>query len=210
MGHNAGILLSHNPSAEPGHSFTSVSLLPRQHLGWVWWWMHAHTCILLYNSMYLCTHKLKLSNLFNTKNFSTYVNIVLRWERRIYAAAETLTALSAWGRYTKCSLPLVLSPAPKPIFCSLLLFTIHALLFWKAFRKACPPPASILLIQTRRKQKHRDQTSTAGYQTSSLFWRIDYRCQHTQSQLCKNKFGAREDLILYSPPNYKKCKWMKF
>lgn len=45
MAWNAGILLSHNPSATPGHSFTSASLLPRQHLGWVWlwWWMHTHT-----------------------------------------------------------------------------------------------------------------------------------------------------------------------
>lgn len=29
-------MLSHNPAAELGHSFTPVSLLPRQRLGWVW------------------------------------------------------------------------------------------------------------------------------------------------------------------------------
>lgn len=56
MGRNTGILLSHHPSAEPGHSFTSVSLLPRQHLGWVWSWMHAHcfTHICIYT--HLCKH----------------------------------------------------------------------------------------------------------------------------------------------------------
>lgn len=105
-----------------------------------------------------------------------------------------LTALSACGRYTKCSLSLVSSPCSKilslhsqyMLSCSFVLKAKQTSLFFST--------CIFLPIQTRRKQKkktqkglqtHKDEsreTSSTGFQTPSLFLRIDYRCHLMQFQ----------------------------
>lgn len=109
-------------------------------------------------------------------------------------AADTQTALSAWGRYTKCFLPLVSSARLKtnlllsPFIhntCSL----VH--LFWKGSRQAYSPPAFFSSSSHGESRERaadtqgpqpRDFQPSAGYQTPSPFLRIDYRCQLTQTQ----------------------------
>ena len=172
MGRNAGILLSHNPSAEPGHSFTSVSLLPRQHLGWVWLWMHANTCTPLHTQLYICTQTytcrqtsaeqpLKCDyELIHTQLTNKTVDNGGETGEFMYAA-ETLTAVSVRRGYTKCSLPLISSPRPNtnlpltPFIhnsCSL----VH--LFWEAGRQGCPPPAFF----SSSRQGEREAADTQG------------------------------------------------
>lgn len=164
MGRNAGILLSHNPAAEPGHSFTSVSLLPRQHLGWVLLvdartHMHTHARCFTHSCIYtyICTCLHINLNMHAHVSATCYVWLWTYPYTQMYMAVansaekgelmyavETLTALSVCGRYTKCSLPLVSSLRPKtnlqlsPFIhnsCCL----VH--LFWKTSRQACPLPA---------------------------------------------------------------------
>lgn len=210
MGRNAGILLSHNPSAEPGHSFTSVSLLPRQHLGWFWWWMDAQTrtlpllrfCIGTCVYVQTWTHKQNAAQpvkcyyreLLRTQTRThTHIWVLLTAVKQMNLCMR-LTALSACGRYTKCSLSLVSSPCSKTLSlhsqymlsCSFVLKAKQTSLFFSA--------CIFLPIQTRRKQKkkpqkglqtHKDEsreTSSTGFQTPSLFLRIDYRCHLMQFQ----------------------------
>lgn len=104
MGRNAGILLSHNPAAELGHSFTPVSLLPRQRLGWVWLvvvvgaralaLLPAHTRLASHELIFtrklerLCTQKGR--NLFNVPGDSythTYTTVA---QAGVYCLSTTL------------------------------------------------------------------------------------------------------------------------
>lgn len=179
MGRNAGILLSHNPSAEPGHSFTSVSLLPRQHLGWVWWWMHTctkrhtHSCIyaLVYTQTYTSTRS--CSNLLNATamNLSTHIDTNSDETGEFMYAAET--ALSVYGRY------ILSAPCSKTNLLLSLLHSQHMLLcsfVLKGEQTSLSSACIFLLIQTIGLQTHKDhgkQRWRIRYKSSSTFWSID-------------------------------------
>lgn len=126
MDWNTGILLSHNPSAEPGHSFTSVSLLPRQHLGWVWGWVDSQTCTHKHGTTcyvkethyaHACARAHTLSILKALKQM--HLCMPLRHRQRCLHVESTQSSL--------CHLSHLHSL--KPIFHSLPSFTINALSF---------------------------------------------------------------------------------
>lgn len=84
--------------------------------------MHTASHTVVYTHLY--THKLKHTCIKNTQQpVKCYYELIHTYIRATVAnsgetgefmcAAETLTALSLCGRYTKCSLPLVPSPRPK-------------------------------------------------------------------------------------------------
>lgn len=70
-------------------------------------------------------------------------------------AAETLTALSVCGRYTKCSLPLVSSQHPKTnlLLCLYSQFMLSCSLVLKGKQTSLSFACIFLLIQTRKKSK---------------------------------------------------------
>lgn len=137
MGRNAGILLSHNPAAELGHSFTPVSLLPRQRLGWVWLvvvvvvrtlaLLPAHTRLASHELIF--THKLerlciqKGRNLFNVPGDSsthTYTTVA----QALVCVCVCVCVLSVYdtdnlnlnlGKCTMCHLLLVSSRPSKAV-----------------------------------------------------------------------------------------------
>lgn len=130
-----------------------------------------------------------------------------------------LTALSACGRYTKCSLSLVSSPCSKTLSlhsqymlsCSFVLKAKQTSLFFSA--------CIFLPIQTRRKQKKNPKKGCRHTRTRAERLPVPgfklHRCSWgliTDVISCNFSlnFLAVQHFLSCFPIEMKKCKWMKF
>lgn len=131
-----------------------------------------------------------------------------------------LTALSACGRYTKCSLSLVSSPCSKTLSlhsqymlsCSFVLKAKQTSLFFSA--------CIFLPIQTRRKQKKKkpkkgcrhtrtraERLPVPGFKLHRCSWGLITDVISCNFSL---NFLAVQHFLSCFPIEMKKCKWMKF